>query len=484
MLTAHSSSLKQRTAKGLLWGGLNNGAQQLLSLLFGIFLARLLTRDDYGMVGMLTVFSAVASALQEGGFISALANQRVVEHRDYNAVFWFSVFTGLAFYALLFFAAPLIASFYGVPELTPLSRFLFVGFVIAGIGSAPRAILFRELKVKQTSLASLIGLVVSGTVGVVLAANGFAYWGLAVQTVAFVSVVAVLNFCFARWHPTLSIDLRPLRGLIGFSSRVVITNVFNIINGNLFAMVIGRLYTPREVGDFTQANKWNQMGYGLITGMVGGVAQPVLATVADDPSRQLAVMRKLLRFTAFVSFPALFGLSIVAPELITLAITSRWAESARILQLLCLWGAFAPIITLFSNLLLSRGRSAVYMWNTIVLSLTQLAAAIVVHPYGLQCMLRVFVAIHVAWLFVWFAFARREIGMKLTHLLRDISPYLLLSAALAVGTVVITRPIDNIYLSLLGKVVIMAGLYALVLHRLDSVIFRESVAFLLRRKRK
>lgn len=478
-----SETLKQRTARGLLWGGLNNGAMQILNLLFGVVLARLLSRSDYGMVGMLTVFSTVAAALQEGGFVSALCNRRAAAHADFNAVFWFSAAAGLAFYLILYLCAPLIAQFYGVPELVPLSRLVFAGFVIAGIGSAPKAKLFRELRVKQSAIASLTGLTLSGVVGIVMAAHGMAYWGLATQSVVYISTVTTLLFIFARWHPTLHIDLRPLRGMVAFSSRMVVTNVFNVFNQNLFAMVLGRLYTPREVGDFTQANKWNTMGHGLITGMVGSVAQPVLATVADDRTRQLAVFRKMLRFTAFVAFPALLGLSIVAPELITIALTTKWIESAHILSLLCVYGAFAPLSALFSNLLISRGRSGTYMWCTIALSLLQIVAAVAVHPLGLTWMLRVFVAIHVAWLFVWHAFARRELGLTLGQLLRDIGPYLTLAAALALGTRLLCAPITNVYLALTAKVVVMAGLYALVLRHADSVIYRESIAYLFKRRR-
>ena len=138
------SSLKEKTAKGLFWGGFSNGLQQLLNLLFGIFLARLLTRADYGMVGMLAIFTQIASTLQEGGFISALTNRKQACHRDYNAVFWFSTSCSVVLYLVLWLAAPLIADFFHTPELVPLARFTFLGFVIASLSIAPRAILFKN----------------------------------------------------------------------------------------------------------------------------------------------------------------------------------------------------------------------------------------------------------------------------------------------------------------------------------------------------
>ena len=145
-------SLKEKTAKGLFWGGLSNGAQQLQNLVFGIFLARLLSTEDYGLVGMLTIFSLIASSLQEGGFISALNRKHEVGHRDYNAVFWTSSLLSLAIYLTLVFCAPFIATFYNEPRLVPLARYIFLGFFITSLGIAPRAVLFRNMKVKEQSI--------------------------------------------------------------------------------------------------------------------------------------------------------------------------------------------------------------------------------------------------------------------------------------------------------------------------------------------
>ena len=373
------TSLKEKTAKGLFWGGFSNGIQQLLNLGFGIVLARLLDASDYGMVGMLTIFSAIAAALQEGGFISALTNRKETLHKDYNAVFWFSLMCSTTIYILLFFAAPLIADFYDTPELIPLSRLSFLGFVISSMSIAPRAYLFKNLRIKDTTIISISSLIVSGIVGITLAANGFAYWGIALQSISFVTVMTVLNFYFSRWRPCFRFDFTPIKEMIGFSSKIIITNIFTIINNNLFSVLLGKFYSEREVGNFTQANKWNGMGHTTITGMINGIAQPVFTRVADDKARQLAVFRKLLRFTAFISFPAMLGLSLVSKELIIITITEKWLPSADILQLLCIWGAFIPVINLFSNLLISRGHSSIYMWSTISLSLLQIVAVCAIY---------------------------------------------------------------------------------------------------------
>ena len=470
-------SLKDKTAKGLFWGGLSNGLLQFLNLFFGVFLARILTPADYGMIGMLTIFSLSAGSFQESCFIAALANKKEVVHKDYNAVFWFS--TGLSFclYIILFFCAPLIADFYHVPELTALSRYSFLGFFIASLGTAQSAFLFRNLMVKQKAMSSVIALIFSGIVGVLLASLGFAYWGIATQNLVYVATVTVCYWCFSSWRPTFHLDFTPLKGMLSFSSKLLLTNIFGHINNNLFSVILGKFYSETEVGYFGQANKWNMMGHSLITGMVNGVAQPVLAQVSDDKERQSRVFRKMLRFTAFISFPAMFGLSLVAPELITIAITDKWAASAEILRLLCISGAFIPIITLYSNLLISKGKSNVYMWNTICLGMTQLLVMLLLYPYGIHTMVLVYVLINIVWLLVWHYFVWREIRLRLFQALKDIMPFAVISGGIMIATYYITLFMQNIYLLFVSKVIIASSLYMIIMWCSGSITFKESMQY-------
>ena len=471
-------SLKEKTAKGLFWGGLSNGAQQLLNLVFGVFLARLLSTEDYGMVGMLTIFSLVASSLQEGGFISALNRKPEVSHKDYNAVFWACSLFSLSIYLLLFLCAPLIAGFYGEPRLVPLSRYIFLGFFITSLGIAPRALLFRNMKVREQSIVSFVSLLLSGLVGVTMAACGFAYWGIATQTLVYVSLFTGLTYYYAKWHPTFHFDFTPVREMFGFSSKLIVTNIFIIINTNVFSVILGRLYSPQVVGNYTQANKWNYMGWSLINNMLQGIAQPVFAKTDHEKERQKNIFRKLLRFTAFVSFPLMLGLALVAKEFIVILLGEKWLESASLLQLLCVMGAFYPVSYLFSNLLISRGHSAIYMWCNIVLCLVQLLAVVFSAPYGMETMIMVYVAITIAWILVWHYFVYQEIRIRLWEVVKDVSPYLTITIVLILVAHWLAMGIDNIYLQFGAKVVFVAVSYCLTLWLLHSTIFREAIGFL------
>ena len=461
-------TLKEKTARGLLWSGLSGGVQKGLNLLFGIFLARLLTQSDYGMVGLLAIFSEVAGALQEGGFVNALNRRRSVSDADYNSVFWFSVLTGMALYGLLFASAPLIARFYGIDELTSLSRYVFLGFLITSFGIASRACMFRNMMVREGAVISLSSLIVSGIAGIAMAANGFSYWGIATQSIVYNLLSTVACFMVARWRPSLTVSFGPVREMFGFSSLLVLTTLVNIAKGSIITIIMGKMYTPADVGNYTQANKWNFMGWSVVASMTGSVGQPIFARTDDDPARQLRVLRKLLRFTAFVAFPAMFGLGLVSHELIVIMLTDRWTAAAGLLQWLVVAGAFLPVSTVFVSLLVSHGRSDVVLRCSIVLMVLMLVGMMAAAPHGVSALVAVCVVSHVGEVGLWFWFVRRETGLTAAHLLSDLSPYLLLSLALVAATAAIAAKV-------------MATGYCLTLWAFRSKTFLESVNYLIRK---
>ena len=224
------------------------------------------------------------------------------------------------------------------------------------------------------------------------------------------------------------------------------------------------------------------MGQLFISGMINGVAQPVLTKVSDDLERQKRVFRKMLRFTAFVSFPAMLGLSIISQELITIAITDKWHSSISIMQILCISGAFIPIAGLYQQLIISKGKSRIYMWNTIALGIILLSGVLLVHAHGIYAMLAVYVSTNILWLLTWHYFVWQEIGLKLRHALIDILPYAVIAATVMVITYYSTRSIENIYLRLASKIVLAAALYVTAMWGSRSVTFKESIQYFIKKK--
>jgi O-antigen/teichoic acid export membrane protein len=478
-----ANNLKHTVAKGLLWGGMSNALCQLLSLIFGIYLARILGPDDYGPIGMLAIFSAIAGSLQDSGFVSAIANRKNVGHDDYNAVFWFNILISLFMYAVLYACAPLIAGFFNQPVLIDLSRYNFLGFVVAAFGIAPSAYLFRELKVKQRSIAQILSIAVSGAVGVVMALNGYSYWGIATQSIMYVLVRTLVCWYFTPWHPSLKVNFSPLRYLFAFSYRLLITNIFQRFNWNIFSFILGKFFTRIDVGNYTKSAEWFNMGGEVVNGMVNAVAQPAFAKVVNDNERQLRVFRRMLRFTAFVSFPLMLGMSLVAKELIVLVITEKWLESAGMLQILAVWGAFMPIQSMFTNLLVSCGRARTFMWCTIIQGVLMLGILLLVHNCGIRMMIVSYCVFNALWLFVWLHFAKKEIAIKCSMFLCDVVPYMLLSVLVMTFTWLATIGINDLLLLLILKIVIAAVLYIVAALVMKSKELKEITDFLLKRNK-
>lgn len=573
-------TLKEKTAKGLFWGGLSSTVQQLLGIVFGIILARRLNQSDFGMIAMITIFQLIGNDLQNSGFKVALANLRQPTDRDYNSVFWFNILMGGSLYVLLFFLAPFIANFYHIPSLTPLARYAFLSIVFASFGTAQSAWLFKNLHAKQQAKAGMMAVLISSSVAVAMAYMGFAYWALATQTNLYILLCTLLYWHYSPWRPTVAaaqrskfflrcryesgraerksptgvqgeksnvqnpsddsialstepqalsqphrrclstfIDvLRPALRMFRFSVKLLISQVLTDINNNVLNILLGRFYGRHDTGNYNQAFQWSTKGSNIIQSMVQQVAQPVLVSIDNEHERQLHVLRKMMRFAAFLSFPLLFGLSLVSHEFIVTLLGEKWAQSAHYLRLLAIASAFLPLSTLLANVVITKGRSNIFMYVNLALAICQTAAMLTIYHFKVSCfeflkpistllntstsylstlnsqlmtMVLAFVALTILWFFVWAYFARRLAGYRFTMLLRDVLPFLLTAAAVMLTTGFISTCI--IPSTLLGGVgggllllivrILLAALLYYALMRLFRVqILNECLQFFNRRK--
>lgn len=472
-------TLKEKTAKGLFWGGISNGVQQVLGVLIGIVLLKNLTPDDYGMVGLLAIFTGIANTIQESGFTAALTNRSEFKGEDYNAVFWFNLIVGSALYLVLFFSAPIIAAFYDQPELVALSRILFLSIIAGSLGIAHNAVLFRKLMVKERAKIDIFSTCVAGTIGVYMALTGFGYWALAVQTLVYATMTTLLRWYFSPWKPNFNFDFTPIKEMFGFSFKMLFSSIVAQIHANIYSVLLGKFYTIADVGYFSQGTKWAGMGTQMINGMVNGVAQPTFAQLRGDNNRLVQAFRKMLRFIAFISFPTMLGLAFVSNEFIIL-INESWLPCVPILQIYCFWGAIAPIYLLYTQVAVSYGRSDFYFWSHLLFAIFQITAAVLILPYGIYWIAVANVSISYIFLLIWHAFISTLIPIKIRDVLKDVVPYLLITCLIfvAIWGGVSVIGLKNELLLLIGKIVIAIILYLIIMWKSNSVVFRESILFI------
>ena len=484
-------TLKDKTAKGLFWGGMNNGVQQLLGLAFGIILARLLDASDYGMTAMLAIFSVIANELQSSGFKTGLINLKNPTHNDFNAVFWFNILAGAVIYLILFFCAPLIADYYHQPKLIPLSRYVFLGFVFSSFGIAQSAYMTKQMQIKQIAKCGMIATLTSSIISVILAALDFGYWALATQYLAYIAINTMLLWYFSPWRPTMShwgqdtlihhmsqSILTPLRHLFPFSFKIMVSAIFTQVNNYIMNLLLGHYYGETNTGHYNQAYLWSSKCFLFVGNMMRQVDQTVLVGLHDERERQLVVLRKMVRFTAFIAFPMLFGLGLVSHEFIILAIGEKWTFSASLLPYLCICGAFMPLSTLLTDAIISQRRSDIYLWSTMGLGILQIILLVGLWREGIYAMVLAYTLLNIVWVFVWHFFTYRLMGYRLLAFLKDIMPFGLAAGGVMVVTGLMTQTIENLWMLLISRVVIAAILYYGVMRISGAVILKECLAFI------
>ncbi len=476
-----SQPLKERTEKSLFWSMLNNGTLQLLNILFGVVLARLLTPGDYGIVGVLTIFTLIAGNLQSSGFTQALINLKPPKPEDYNSVFWFNVIVSVVLYTILWFCAPLIAAFFHQPVLVDVSRFVFLAFLISSLGIAHAAYMSKNMMNREIAIINLIALLCSGATGIILAFNGYAYWSLAWQQVIYITVLNIGRYYFVKWKPIFKIDFGPVKRMFGFAFNILFTNIINTLSGQILTFIFGRFFPITQVGNFTQANKWNTQANTFVSGTLTQVVQTVLVSVNDDKERQKRVFRKMIRFTAFVAFPVMLGLALVANEFVIVVLGNKWLDCIPLLQVLCMAGAFIPFYTVYQHLAIGCNRGDLYLWCNVGQIVLQIGLILLCYYFFSQSIIvvvTVYSIFMVLWLAAWQVAAKHLINLKWSEAFLDIVPFLLITVVVFTITYFATLFIHNNVLLLITKVILGAALYIIVMKLAKVKIFDECWQFL------
>ena len=481
-------NLKEKTAKGLFWGALNNGTIQVLNVLIGIMLGRKLSPEEWAPIGMIAIFSAIAGNLQSSGFSTAIINMKSPTSNDYNAVFWFNTLVSALVYLVLFACAPWIAWFFEQPCLTDLSRFIFLAFFISSFGISTNAYMMKNMMQREMTIVGITALIISGLTAITLAFLGYSYWSLAWQQVVNAFVLVVGRWYYVKWRPCFKVDFTPIRQTFRFSMNILITMIINTVNNHILTFVFGKLFTrtPQVVGNFFQAFKWDTMAYQTVGGTIEQVAQPVLVNLRDDEdeSREVRVFRKMMRFTAFLAFPAMFGLSLVSEEFILATIGPKWIDCVPLLRVLCIGGAFMPFYSLYKNLIISQGRADLNMWLNISQIVLQFILIFATYQQGILMVVYAYSILNVVWLLAWQFFAHRLIGLQLVHVLKDTLPFALISGAVMLVSYVVTTQITNVYLLLALRIVMAIVLYVGVMKLLRVKIMDECIKFLSKKMNK
>lgn len=432
--------LKQRTAKTVKWNVLDRVSQQVLYAVTGIILARELSQEDFGLVGALLIFQAFASLLVNSGFSFALLQRKETPSRlDYSSVLWFNLGISILIYLILFISAPLIADLFDNDlRLIPLSRVMFLTFVFNAAGIVQTNIMMKKMDVKFVAISNCVGLAAGGALGIWMAYNGYGAWALVWQAVSGALIKAAILWIGGRWLPVLKFSFKAIKSFMSISLRMLFTSFLNILFQNIFAFFIGHRVGMIPLGYYTQSDKWSKMGVTSITGVMTASFLPALSAVQDDSIRFKRVGSKMTRFTAYITFPALIWLTVMATPVFHLLFGTKWDASIILFQILLIRGIFLVLNNLYVNFLLALGKARQLIWLEVLWDASAIIALVATFPYmsvqlpdnpvwGVSVMLWVQLAVSFATWIVSLLITARYSGISVVSSLKDIAPYFLLS---------------------------------------------------------
>ena len=330
-------NLKEQTLSGVKWSAIGRFSTQGISFIIGLMLARMLSPTDYGLVGMLGIFFAIAQTFIDSGFGSALIRKKDCTDEDYSTAFYFNIAVGIACFLILYLFAPLIASFFDTPILKDIVRVLSINLFINSLTIVQGARLTAAIDFKSQAKVSLITTILSGGIGLAMAYNGFGVWSLVYQSVASTTIRAVLLWIITHWRPQKKFSLQSFRYLFGFGSKILASSLLHTIYVNLTTIIIGKFYSAKDLGYYSRGESLATLPSSNIMGILQSVTYPILSKIQDDDQRLIQVYRKYISMASMVIFFGMCLLAALAEPFIITLLTDKWANSIVFLQVCELW---------------------------------------------------------------------------------------------------------------------------------------------------
>jgi len=418
------SSLESRAIRGVFWSGMERLGPQAVQFAVSIVLARLLLPREFGLIGMLTVFLVLGHALMNSGFGSALIQKQDATEAHYSSVFFLNLIVSLAVAGTLCLIAPWIARFYGEPMLTSLTRVLSLNLVFSAFGLIQATVMTKTLDFATQTKAMLLASIGSGVIGIGTALLGFGVWSLVTQSVSLTLFNAVLLWVFNTWRPQAVFSLAALRELFGFGSRMLAWGILDTIFSNLYSVVIGKLFSPADLGYYTRGYTVQQLPSETVGRIVGRVTFPLFAEIQNDATRVKNGFRKALRAIGLISFPLMIGLMACARPLVLTLFTDKWSPAVPYLRLLCLVGLLYPLIMINQNVMLAKGHSDLFFRLEIIRKVLIAVFIALTWRWGIEAIIWGQIALSLVAYYLNSYYTGMIVGYGFRAQIRDLLPYL------------------------------------------------------------
>jgi O-antigen/teichoic acid export membrane protein len=470
--------LKLKTARTLKWNTIDKFSSQVLYAVTGIVLANVVSKAEFGLVGAILVFQAFASLFVDSGFSTALIQRKNPTETDYSTVFWFNLGMSVMLYAVLWLCAPWIDSiFHAEGQLIPLARVMFVTFIINATAIVQMNRLMKQMTVKMIAVSNVIGLVVSGIVGIWLALAGWGAWAIVWQSIVLATVKSAVLWLTSSWVPRMEFSIESLRSIFSVGAGVMASSFLNTIFMNIYSFIIGAHYNLVQLGNYSQADKWSKMGVMSLSQVFTASFLPILSAKQDEKREFARMLTKINRFTCYVTFFVMGLLLVSSTQIFHIFFGTKWDSAILMFQLLVVRGIFTVITSQYNNYIISCGASRKYVYSEIVKDVSTVIAIVVTIPLGVTWLVagQVFAGI------VYYFYALYLVG-KVTEfsrwtLVKDSLPYVALSVVALAPSVMLSWVISNAWILLATQLVVSGGLYLLLNWLMKSKIQADALGY-------
>ena len=479
------TDLKQKTVSGFKWSFTDNIANGGITFLVSLILARLLSPDEFGIIGMITVFIAISNSFIDSGFSNALIRKTDTKNIDYNTVFYFNLVVGLFFYCILYLCAPLISHFFKEPTLIPITRVIGIVLIINALSIIQRTIFVKKIDFKTQTKISLFSSVLSGIIGVGMAFGKCGVWSLVGQQISRQFFNTLFLWIYSSWRPSWEFSKISFKEMFGFGSKLLLSGLIDTTYKNIYYLIIGRYYAANQLGQYTRAEQFNSVFSSNLTSVVQRVSYPALSSIQDKPEHLKSAYRKIMKTTMLISFTCMLGLAAIAQPLLFVLIGEKWLPAAGYLQIICFAGMLYPLHALNLNILQVKGRSDLFLKLEIIKKIIAVIPILMGIFWGIKIMLWGSVCTSIFAYFLNSHYSAYLINYPAKEQMKDILPSFGIASLVTICMwSIILIPISN-YLIILLLQCLFGGLLALFLYertKLSEYMDAKQIVFSLIRR--
>ena len=422
--------LKEKVAGGVAWSIAEKVGSMLLQMVVSIVVARLLVPEDFGVMAILTFFTALALVMVDSGFSQTLIRKESPTPQDYHSVFAFNIAVSVVLYAVLVAVAPAVARYYELPVIADIAPVLFLLLPINALCVIQNTIFTREFRFRLLSQATFTASFVAGVVAVAMALAGCGVWSLVGQRVATLAVKTLILWVRSDWRPSLHFTMKPVREMAPFSFRLLTTDLISSIYNNISQMFIGKIYSADTLGYFNQAQKFKDLPLTSAMQSVQSVTDPALSQIGDQREKFAESYRQVLMVVAFMLMPVMVGIVAVAEDLFALLLGEKWMPTVPYLQILCLMGLFQPLAMIAYNILKVKSNGAIILRLEIAKKALMTLILVVTIPHSVKAVAWGLVAMSFCEFAINFVASMRYASLGVWCMVRTLLPVLLITAAM------------------------------------------------------